>query len=98
VRQLDQLYPQLQEEQPMAGPKGTIGTPVEHLELVTVLKVSQAVSGEIVLKNLIDALLRTALEHAGAERGLLILPQDGDFRIAAEADTSAGAVTVRLRE
>src|SRR5262245_55173827 len=98
VRQLDQLYPQLREEQPVAGPRGTIGTPVEHLELATVLKISQAVSGEIVLENLLDALLRTALEHAGAERGLLILPQDGDFRIAAEADTNAGAVTVRLRE
>src|SRR5262249_11813368 len=56
------------------------------------------VSGEIVLENLLDALLRTALEHAGAERGLLILPHGGDFRVAAEADTRAGTVTVRLRE
>ena len=98
VRQLDQLDPQLREEPPVAGPRSTIGTPVEHLELATVLKVSQAVSGEIVLENLIDALLRTAIEHAGAERGRLILPHGGDFRIAAEADTNAGAVTVRLRE
>jgi len=98
VRQLEQLHPQLREEQPVAGPRSTIGTPVEHLELATVLKISQAVSGEIVLENLIDALLRTAIEHAGAERGRLILPQGGDFRIAAEADTSAGTVTVRLGE
>src|SRR5207302_7666565 len=91
VRQLEQLHPQLREEQPVAGPRSTIGTPVEHLELATVLKISQAVSGEIVLENLIDALLRTALEHAGAERGRLILPQGGDCRIAAEADDSAGA-------
>ena len=98
MRQLDQLYPQLREEQPVAGPRSTIGTPVEQLELATVLKISQAVSGEIVLENLIDALLRTAIEHAGAERGRLILPYGGDFRIAAEADTNAGAVTVRLRE
>jgi PAS domain S-box-containing protein len=82
----------------VAGPRSTIGTPVEHLELATVLKISQAVSGEIVLESLIDALLRTALEHAGAERGLLILPQGSRFRIEAEAMTSAGSVTVRLRE
>jgi PAS domain S-box-containing protein len=98
VRQLDQLYPQLLEEQPMAGPRSTIGTPVEQLELATVLKISQAVSGEIVLENLLDALLRTALEHAGAQRGLLTLRQGGGFRIAAEADTNAGAVTIRLGE
>jgi len=32
-----------------------------------------AVSGEIVLETLIDTLMRTAIEQAGAERGLLIL-------------------------
>jgi hypothetical protein len=31
--------------------------PVEHLDLATVIKVSQAVSGEIVLDKLIEALI-----------------------------------------
>ena len=75
VRQLDQLYPHLREEEPAPGPTSTIGAPVEHLDLATVIKVSQAVSGEIVLEKLIDTLMRTAIEHAGAERGLLILPR-----------------------
>jgi PAS domain S-box-containing protein len=98
VRQLDQIYPQLREEQPVAGPKSTIGTPVEHLDLATVIKVSQAVSGEIVLENLIGTLMRTALEHAGAERGLLILPRGDELRIEAEATTNGDTVVVRLRE
>ena len=34
------------------------------------IKVSQAVSGEIVLEKLLDTLMRTAIEQAGAERGL----------------------------
>ena len=42
-------------------------TSVEHLDLATVIKVSEAVSGEIVLEKLIDTLMRTAIEHAGAE-------------------------------
>ena len=75
VRQLDQLYPHLREEEPLPGPTSTIVAPVEHLDLATVIKVSQAVSGEIVLEKLIDTLMRTAIEHAGAERGLLILPR-----------------------
>ena len=49
-------------------PTRTIGAPVEHLDLATVIKVSQAVSGEIVLEKLIETLMRTAIEHAGAER------------------------------
>lgn len=46
--------------------------PVELLDLATVIKVSQAISGDTVLEKLIDTLMRTAIEHAGAERGLLI--------------------------
>jgi PAS domain S-box-containing protein len=63
-----------------------------------VIKVSQAVSGEIVLEKLIDTLMRTAIEHAGAERGLLILPRGVEQRIAAEATTSGDSVIVRLPE
>ena len=86
VRQLDELYPQLREEESVPGPTSTIGTSVEHLDLATVIKVSQAVSGEIVLEKLIDTLMRTAIEHAGAERGLLILPRGVEQRIEAEAN------------
>ena len=98
VRQLDQLYPQLREEEPVPGPTSTIGASVEHLDLATVIKVSQAVSGEIVLGKLIDTLMRTAIEHAGAERGLLILPRGVEHRIEAEATTSGDTIIVCLRE
>src|SRR6202008_1177708 len=94
VRQLDQLYPHLREKEPTS----TIGAPVEHLDLATVIKVSQAVSCEIVLANLIDILMRTAIEHAGAERGLLILPRGVEQRIEAEATTSGDTIVVRLRD
>ncbi|HJW45587.1 MAG TPA: AAA family ATPase, partial [Lysobacter sp.] len=96
VRQLDELYPHLREERPVAGATSTIGAPVEQLDLATVIKVSQAVSSEIVLEKLIDTLMRTAIEHAGAERGLLILPRGEDLRIEAEATTEGDTVTVRL--
>ena len=98
VRQLEELYPQLKGEAPVLGLTSTIGTPVEHLDLDTVLKVSQAVSGEVVLEKLIDMLMRTAIEHAGAERGLLILSRSGERRIEAEATTSGDTIVVRLLE
>ena len=94
VRQLDQLYPQIRSEKAMSDGTATIQTPVEQLELATVIKVSEAVSGEIVAERLIDTIMRTALEHAGAQRGLLILPHGDDHRIEAEATTSSDHVTV----
>jgi len=98
VQQLDRLYPRLREEEPVPGPASTIGAPVDQLDLATVIKVSQALSGEIVLEKLIDTLMRTAIEHAGAERGLLIFPQGDELRAEAEATTSGQSVVVRLRE
>jgi PAS domain S-box-containing protein len=96
ARQLEQLHPQLRAEKPVSEPTTTIHTPVEHLDLATVIKVSEAVSGEIVLERLIDTLMRTAIEHAGAERGLLILPRGEEYRVEAEVTAGADQVNVRL--
>jgi len=96
VQQLDELYPHLRKEEPAPDARHTIGAPTEDLDLATVVKISQAVSGEIVLEKLIDTLLRTAIEHAGAERGLLIVPRGTELRIQAEA--TAGSVTPELRD
>jgi PAS domain S-box-containing protein len=96
VRQLDHLHPHLKKEEPVPGRTSTIVAPVELLDLATVIKVSQAVSAEIVLEKLIDRLMRAALEHAGAERGLLILPRGNELQIEAEATTRGEDGTVRL--
>jgi PAS domain S-box-containing protein len=98
VRQLEQLYPQIKADMSIPDATATIQTSVEHLELATVIKVSEAVSGEIVLEKLIDTLMRAAIEHAGAERGLLILPRGEDYRIEAEVTTSSNEVRVGRRQ
>jgi PAS domain S-box-containing protein len=98
VRQLDALYPRLREEMRGRSAKSTIGEPFENLDLATVIKVSEAVSGEIELGKLINTLMRTAIEHAGAERGLLILSRGADYQIEAEATVSIDTVAVVLRE
>jgi len=98
VRQLGQLYPKIRSESAASGATATIHTAVERLDLATVLKVSEAVSGEIVLEKLIDTVLRTAIEHAGAERALLLLARGEDYRIEAEVTTSSDGVKVDLRQ
>jgi PAS domain S-box-containing protein len=96
VRQLDARHPNLREKDPGLNTARTIGAPVEQLDLATVLKVSEAVSGEIVLEKLTETLLRTAIEHAGAERCVLILPKGSELRIQAEAATAGGSITLNL--
>ena len=97
VRQLDEQYAQLRQDKPVASSRSMIAAPVEHLDLATVIKVSQAVSGEMVLEKLIERLMRAAIEHAGAERGLLIVPRRDELQIQAEATISGEDVTVHLR-
>jgi PAS domain S-box-containing protein len=97
VKQLNERYPAI-EEQAAVRPTTTIGTSVEQLDLGTVLKASHAVSGEIVLEKLIKTLMVIALEHAGAERGLLILSQGEELRVAAEARTGREGCEVHLQQ
>ncbi len=95
VRQLDRLYPGL-----AAGhghrPTDTIGSPVPQLDVASVVKASQTVSSEIILPKLIERLMTIALENAGADRGLLILPAEDDHLIQAEAQATGDRVEVVL--
>jgi PAS domain S-box-containing protein len=97
VRQLDEQYPYLRDEASI-DPTRTLETPVEHLDIATVVTLSQAVSSETDLESLIARVMRLALEHAGAQRGLLILPYGDTYRIEAEARIEGTAVSVDLRQ
>ena len=97
VRQLEERYPRLREELIPASTAFTIGAPVRQLDVQTVLKASQALSSEIVLPALIEKLMRIAVEHAGAERGLLILLRGNEPQIEAEATTGHGKVEVTVQ-
>jgi PAS domain S-box-containing protein len=95
VRQFDRLYPRL------AAPEGhrlsaTIGPAVQRLDVASVVKASQAVSSEIELPRLIERLMTIAIENAGADRGLLILPADDDYLIQAETQTRAAGDQVEV--
>jgi PAS domain S-box-containing protein len=98
VRQLEQLHPELREAPIPPPPTAMFGAPVEQLDIGAVVKASQAISGEIVLGRLIETLMTIALEHAGAERGLLILLRGDTLQIEAEARTDRKTVEVTLRQ
>ena len=98
VRQLEAHYPFLREPELPPVAAATIAAPIEHLDFATVVKVSQAASGEMVLEKLIDALMHLAIEHAGAERGLLLLLRGNDLRQEAEATIGRDGIIVRQQD
>ncbi len=97
VRQLEERYPGIKAEKTSSG-TGTILASVDQLDMATVVRVLAAVSGEIELEKLIHTVMRTAIEHAGAERGLLILVRDGEPRIEAEATVGPDGIEATVRQ
>ena len=98
VKQLDKLYPRLHQERLPALRPQQSARRLGELDVETVVKASQALSSEIVLNKLIEKLMRIAVEHAGAERGLLILLHGDEPRIEAAAVSGHSEVEVNVRQ
>jgi PAS domain S-box-containing protein len=62
--------------------------------LTSTVSVSQALSGEIALPNLIERLMTVVLRYSGADRGLLILPRENDHVVAAEVRAQGEGVSL----
>jgi class 3 adenylate cyclase len=69
---------------------------INALDMATVVKASQAISGEIVLDRLLERLMATLIENTGAERGILLLNEGGQLRVVAAAAAKGKATTVEL--
>ncbi|MFH0824215.1 MAG: AAA family ATPase [Pseudomonadota bacterium] len=64
------------------------------LDLAAVMKSAQAISGEIVLKTLLNKLLLIVIENAGAQKGALCLKSKGGLILEAEGTSDAADVRV----
>ncbi len=84
VRQLEARYPQLAMAAPRRGTREAT-SPDHQLDVAAVVEASQALSSEMLLPRLIERLMTIAVQNAGADRGLLILPHENEYRIEAEA-------------
>ncbi|WP_437952412.1 AAA family ATPase [Sorangium sp. So ce296] len=82
MRRLERAYPDLVPGESLRG--GRSPQAGAALDVGSVLKASQAISGEIVLDRLLDALMRIMVENAGARRGVLLLLRDGRLVVEAE--------------
>ncbi|MEP6873881.1 MAG: response regulator [Burkholderiales bacterium] len=95
VRQLDKLYPQWQPQPDQPG-AARAGGDVGEVDLLSVAKASQAISGRIVLDELVNTLLRIVIENAGAQTGDLLLVRGDALIRAAQAAVEPHAVQVQL--
>ncbi len=92
VAQLDEQFPRLANQD---GSKAlsTLSFDWRQFDAATLLKASQALSSEIELSGLIERLMTIALQTAGADRGLLVVPQQPDgYRIEAEAHINGNGI------
>ncbi|MEJ7733292.1 MAG: AAA family ATPase [Polyangiaceae bacterium] len=64
------------------------------LDMGTVLKAAQALSGELVLDRLLERLMRLVLENAGAQRAFFVLARDGQLRVEASVTVDPDLVRV----
>lgn len=89
VEQLDQRYPSLAPRKPIA-PTVTFAVRAEQFDVLSVVKASQSISGELKLPRLLDMLLRIVVEHAGADEGVVLLVRDERLSTAAALTASDG--------
>ncbi len=66
----------------------------EQLDLSSVLKASQAISRELVLEELLRTLIHILMENAGADKGVLLLPNADQWVIQAAGTVDPDEMTV----
>jgi len=71
------------------------GRSLASLDLATVLKAAQAISGEIFLDKLLSSLMKILMENAGARQGCLLLPREGELLIEASSAVDPELVVVQ---
>lgn len=74
--------------------EGIAHLPHQSLDLNSVIKASQMLSGEIVLAKLLTNMLHIVIENAGAEKGVLLLKRDQHWLIEAQGNCERSSVSV----
>jgi predicted ATPase/signal transduction histidine kinase/tRNA A-37 threonylcarbamoyl transferase component Bud32 len=95
VRALEERHRELVEVRPTVHTSSVV-LRTEQVDLLSVVKASQTISGEIVLADLVRTLIRVVLEAAGARRASLLLVGRAGLTIEAEATLGAEGVATRI--
>ena len=98
VRVLEREYPFLAAPAPAASPAAPalslIRGGVIDPDMASVVRASQAISGATDLERLLKTLLRIAIQHAGAQRGVVIMETAGALQVVAEGSSDSQEIVV----
>jgi predicted ATPase/GAF domain-containing protein/tRNA A-37 threonylcarbamoyl transferase component Bud32 len=64
------------------------------LDLASIMKAAQTLSGEMVLSRLLEKMMHIVIENVGAEKGFLLLPKQDSWFIEASGHVDSDDVTV----
>jgi predicted ATPase/signal transduction histidine kinase len=98
IEALERRHPYLRDDGPPGNNGITTARLDQQLDIGAVVRASQALSSEILLDRLIEVLMTTALEHAGAQRCVLALCRGSRLQIQAEAVTGPTTIDVTLQQ
>jgi predicted ATPase/signal transduction histidine kinase len=106
IQDLESRYPQLLPNKPSQADKiagfdssrkvsSTTGNiSLGSVDFISFMQASQAISGEIVLSQLVNKLLKIAIENAGAQKGYLLLVDSGKLAIVATGKVAGNDINV----
>ncbi len=77
-----------------AGDDEDFRKPADLIDFISVVRASQAISGEIVLSSLIDRLMKVVIESSGAENGILFIENENLGNITARAVSDGESIRV----
>ncbi len=93
VKHLEKKYPEFFSDMSLNRIANSgISQDVLSLDLATVIKGYQTLSSEIALGKLLEKLMKTVIENAGAQKGFLILDQQSNWVIEAEASVDSDEI------
>lgn len=96
IRHLDQKYHHAKIGFGPVRSTTVIGEFGQQLDLATVLKLSESILGEMDAEKVVETVIHTAVEHAGAERALLVLCRGSENRTVAKAAVESDVINVQL--
>lgn len=70
----------------------------DSLDMTSIIKSTQAISGEIKIDRLLKTLMQVIIENAGAQQGCLLLIREGHDELNVEAKKESGSDTIEVMQ
>ncbi|HXA02245.1 MAG TPA: AAA family ATPase [Cytophagaceae bacterium] len=95
VKQLEENHPFLKVHKPRSASATVEGLPIEQLDVLSIIKASQTISGQFDFEQLAGNLMKIVIQQAGAEKAYLLLNKDDQLVLVAEAKNIQDTISIK---